>query len=61
LAPFIGYLETGRLPVKEKLARQIALSSTQYTLEEDILYRVGSDGTLRIIPLVERMPICGGS
>ena len=50
LAPVITYLETGRLPEEEKPARQIALTSMQYTLEDDVLYRVEDDGTLRIIP-----------
>ena len=50
LAPTIKYLETGTLPLDDKDARQIAISSGQYTLEDNILYHVEDDGTLRVIP-----------
>jgi hypothetical protein len=50
LAAIIEYLETGRLPENEKVARQIALTSSLYTLQECVLYRVESDATLRLIP-----------
>ena len=53
LAPMINYLETGVLPSSDKEAKQTVLSSGQYTLEDDVLYRVEDDGTLRVIP-----PIC---
>ena len=46
LAPMIKYLETGTLPPDDKEARQIAISSGQYTLEDNILYHVEDDGTL---------------
>ena len=49
----INYLETGVLPSSDKEARQTVLSSGQYTLEDDVLYRVKDDGTLRVIP-----PVC---
>ena len=50
LAPVICYLETGLLPDDERLARTITLSASQYVLEDDVLYRVEQDSTLRIIP-----------
>jgi len=46
----IVFLESGMLPQDEKRAKLIALSQAQFTLEEDILYRVEPDGTLRVIP-----------
>ena len=48
----IEYLETGRLPQDEKEARRVAMTSSQYTLEEEVLYRVEEDGTLRVVPPV---------
>ena len=54
LAPMIEYLETGVLPPGDQDARRIALSSGQYTLEDDILYHVEDDGTLRVVPPVDR-------
>ena len=50
LAPVICYLETGLLPDDERLARTITLSASQYVLEDDVLYRLEQDSTLRIIP-----------
>ena len=50
LAAIIHYLETGILPSDERLARSIALSASQYVLEDDVLYRVEQDSTLRVIP-----------
>ena len=48
----IEYLETGRLPQDEKEARRVAMTSIQYTLEEEVLYRVEEDGTLGVVPPV---------
>ena len=50
LKPLVEYLETGTLPEGDKEARKMALSSTQYTFEDDILYHVEDDGTLRLVP-----------
>lgn len=50
LAVIIRYLETGVLPQDEGLARTLVLSSSQYALEDDVLYKVESDSTLRVIP-----------
>lgn len=38
LADIIHYLETGILPADDRLARSIALSASQYVLEDDVLY-----------------------
>lgn len=50
LSSIITYLETGVLPSDEKLARELALAYSQYLLQDDVLYRVESDSTLRVIP-----------
>ena len=50
LATVIKYLETGVLPEDQKVGRQIALTSSLYTLQDGVLYRVEGDGTLRVIP-----------
>ena len=50
LAVIIEYLETGVLPQDDRLARTLVLSSSQYALEDDVLYKVESDSTLRVIP-----------
>lgn len=47
LAVIIEYLETGILPQEEGLARTLVLSSS---LEDDVLYKVEQDSTLRVIP-----------
>ena len=49
LKVIITYLETGILPEDEKLAKCVALTETQYVMDEDVLYRLESDGTLRVI------------
>lgn len=54
LAPMINYLETGTLPQDDREVRQIAISSGQYTLEDDILYHVEDDGILRVVPPVSQ-------
>ena len=46
----ITYLETGELPLDEKNARRVALTESQYSLEDRVLYRVEADGTLRVVP-----------
>ena len=50
LSEIIVYLETGVLPEDESRARTLVLSSSQYVIEDDVLYRVEKDSTLRIIP-----------
>ena len=50
LAAIITYLETGVLPTDEGRARTLVLSSSQYVLEDEVLYRVEPDSTLRVIP-----------
>ena len=50
LQPFIEYLTTGALPPEDRQARRVALTSTKYTLIDQILYRVADDTTLRVIP-----------
>ena len=50
LLPVIKVLETGLLPPDEAVAKKIAMTASQYTLEEGILYHVAVDGTLRLIP-----------
>ena len=50
LAVIIQYIETGVLPEDGKLAKQIALTSHLYTLQDGVLYRVEKDATLRVVP-----------
>ena len=50
LEPLIKFLETGILPADNRIARVVATTASQYTMEEGILYRVEPDGTLRLIP-----------
>ena len=38
------------LPGDEKLARQVALTRSQYVIEDNVLYKLEGDGTLRVIP-----------
>ena len=49
LLSVIKYLETGLLPPDETVAKKIAMTTSQYTLEEGILYHLAVDGTLRLI------------
>jgi hypothetical protein len=49
LAAIIEYLEIGILPSDEKVARTLVLSKSQYVLEDDVLYKVEQDSTLRVI------------
>ena len=50
LAAIITYIETGVLPEEEKLAKQVALMSPLYTVQDRVLYRVEKDATLRVVP-----------
>lgn len=50
LVEIIDMLEAGQLPSDERRAKQLALTQSQYTLKDDVLYRVEMDGTLRVIP-----------
>ena len=52
LAAIITFLETGVLPEDERLAKQVALTSPLYTVEDGVLYRVEKDATLRLVPRV---------
>ena len=49
LATIVTYPETGVL-LEESLARTLTLSQSQYVLEDDVLYKVEPDSTLRVIP-----------
>lgn len=53
LCQIIHLLETGTLPQDEKKARELALSRSQYLLKDDVLFYVGKEQTLCIIP-----PMC---
>ena len=50
LVEVIRFLETGVLPSDEKRAKLLALTESQHVTEDDILYNVEKDGTLRIVP-----------
>ena len=50
LAAVVTYLETGVLPAEEKFAKRLALTQSQYVIEDGILYHVEADSTLRVIP-----------
>ena len=50
LAAIIKFIETGVLPEDEKFAKSLALTQSQYSLEDGILYHVEADSTLRVIP-----------
>ena len=43
-------LEADVLPDDQRKARRLALTKSQYTLQDAILYHVEPDGTLRVIP-----------
>ena len=53
LAAIITYLETGVLPTEEKFAKMLALTQSQYLVQDGILYYVEPDSTLRVIPPTE--------
>ena len=46
----IRFLEDGDLPIDEKRARELALTKSQYSILEGVLYHIEPDKTLRIIP-----------
>ena len=46
LAAIICYLEIGVLPEDEKLAKALALTQSQYTVQDQILYNVEPDSTI---------------
>ena len=50
LCEIITYLETGVLPEDKKFAKTLALSQSQYLMEDGVLYHVEPDSTLRVIP-----------
>ena len=50
LQPFIEYLATGVLPQEDRLARRVALTSSQYTILDRILYHIADDSALWIVP-----------
>ena len=50
LAAIICYLETGVLPEDEKLAKALALIQSQYMVQDQILYHVEPNSTIRVIP-----------
>ena len=49
LAPLICYLEDGTLPDDKKLARRIAMTGSQFVIEDGALYRIEADSTLRVV------------
>ena len=50
LKPIIDYLETGDLPQDEKQARELVISKELFIMEDDVLYRVERDKSLRFVP-----------
>ena len=50
LAAIVTFLETGILPEDKIIAKKIALTSSLYTIQDGVLYRIESDATLRVIP-----------
>ena len=46
----VTYLETGMLPPDDRLARRLALTQSQFVIEDKVLYWVAGDATLRVIP-----------
>ena len=49
LAPLICYLEDGTLPDNEKLARRIAMTGSQFVIEDGALYWIEADSTLLVV------------
>ena len=49
-AEVITFLKTGSLPLDTKRAKLLALSQSQYLLEDDVLHHEVTDGSLRVIP-----------
>ena len=52
LAQIFHYLGAGVLLADNHVARQIALTSSRYSITDRVLYRVEEDSTLRVIPPV---------
>ena len=50
LAQIRHYLKDGTLPPDENAARHLVLERSCFCLEDDVLYRVMRDGTLRLVP-----------
>ena len=50
LRVIVTYLEHRILPEDEKLSKSLALTQSQYLVQDSILYFVEGDGTLRVIP-----------
>ena len=50
LRAVINYLETGVLPQDDRFARRLALTQSQFVLEEGVLYRNAGDVTLQVVP-----------
>ena len=50
LVDIIQYIETGELPKEEKRTQEVALTSTAFTMLNNVLYRIEIDSTLRIVP-----------
>ena len=44
------FLETGVLPPDENVIKKTAMTASQYTMEDGILYHVEPDGTLWLVP-----------
>ena len=50
LGIIITFLETGVLPQEEKLARRLVFMQSQFVMDDDVLYWVAGDATLRVVP-----------
>lgn len=46
LVEVIQYLESGVLPSEKKEAQELALTKSQYLMQDSVLYRVEKDRTL---------------
>ena len=56
--PMIDYLETGNLPQDKKQARELVLSKELFTMEDDVLYHVERDKSLRfVLPSSDRQKL----
>ena len=49
LKVIVTYLETGMLPEDEQTTKHVALTQSQYVIEDGVLYRVTSDSTFSVI------------
>ena len=50
LGAIFRYLQDGQLPDDESTARELALTRSQYVIQDDVLYYVAKDKSLRVIP-----------